>query len=684
MWKRPLKFGTFFGVLALKVGLLLGGFFVFWENKNTKIIPMSTKLDSLQPQERAALVENRWNESSTLWSKVESTFKKNKGIWANQPEWLAYVPNKRSKVRDNRTFLAVESVINNLTGRPSKPNVIPANETNEAGLLAEDMQDFLLAKYTDLSIKEKMRRALRFLFFSKVIVLKIFWNPVLDDFDIRVVDSRNVRLPKSANSMFEAEFAIERIPEKPVMELIEMFPEKEKEILKKVGYSKERLLVENLTVEYREAWIEDCVIYELQGMEMGYEPHPYWDWDGLQVTKNEQTKLKYMDEDSRKVELKRLRQKNDYRKGSATKYEQYLFNHFDRPLVPYIFGTILNIEDSPIGETSLIEQVNPLQEEVDKRKRQISDNAETMNGVYKVDTRFTTISKADAQAAKSDPRGIWYGDGVREGVTIETGKELPSFILNELEHSIREIDNIFGTNTTFRGEGGSQETATGRAILREQNFQRLDELVGLVDFIHYQIYNWMFQMVKVKYTESHYVKPIGAEGAKRVISITQDDLTDGIEIKIIPGQIMPEDRLFKAERAKEEAIAGLITPLQYFKETERDNPMQLAKELEMYKINPFAILDMSQEDLAKIQQALQLFQGVQQAMQPPQQEGAPVKGVSQAEKQDPKAQEMGQLRQQAEDLMASQEFQQMPPDQQQEVMAQIREQLQNVMSSAGI
>src|SRR3990167_4770900 len=506
-------------------------------------------ISKLDDNKKSILINNLWESSSDLWSIVESSFKKNYKYWTNNPEWLAEVPRKRSKARDNRTFLATESVISNLLGKPSKPSVIPANETDEAKQISEDLQDFFLEKYKTLGIKGKMRTGLRNLFLSRLIILKIFWNNETDDFDLKPVNPINIRFSKKATSMYDTEFAIEKI-DKPIQEIIESFPEQEAAILKKTGFTKEQVILNNPTAEWWEAWLGGEVIYKLQGTILHTEKHPYWDWEGVKMTQNEKVKFGNLPLNEQRGEMRKIKKWQEIRDKlsvAGRKYENYLYNHFDKSIPPYIFGAVLAVEDKPIGDTSLIEQVIPLQEEIDKRKRQISDNCEMMNGQYKIDTRFVKISKADAQMAKSDPRGMWYGDGVRDGVTIETGKELPSFIKDDLNHSTIELDNIFGTQPTFRGERGAQETATGRAILREQSFQRLEDLVDLVDNIHLQLYNWIFQIMKVKYTESHYVKYLGAEKARRVIELTRDDLSEGIEIQIIPGQIMPDDKIFKAE-----------------------------------------------------------------------------------------------------------------------------------------
>lgn len=621
-------------------------------------------ISKLEDNKLSTLIDNLWKDSSTLWSVVEKQFSKNLKIWQNEPKWLETIPSRRSKARDNRIFLAVESVINTLTGRPSKPNTVNILETDEAKQLASDLNDVFIQKYSDLGMKAKLRRGLRYLFLSRFICLKVVWDKEKDDFDTITVDSRNVRVNKRATSMYDAEFVIEEVKDISLKKLISIFPDKREKILKMVGYTEQQIETETLSVDYYEAWIDGQVIYKFKDEILDKEKHPYWDWTGMKATTQEMIDLK---KGNNKL-LKTIGKEQDKRvenlkEGEKSKYESYLYNYFSKPIPPYVFGTVLSIEDGPIGASSLIDQAEPLQEEIDKRKRQISDNTEMMNGQYKVDTKYTKISKAEAQAAKSDPRGIWYGDGVKQGVDIMVGRDIPATVTNDMNHSIAELDNIFGTQPTFRGEGGASETATGRAILREQSYQRLDELIDLIDNLHIQIYSWWFQMIKTRYTEEHLIKIVGKETAQRIITLTRDDIFDGMEIKVIPGQIIPQDRLFKSERAKEEVIAGIIDPLTYFRETERDNPEELAKNVIKFRLNPASIVDLDEKDMADLQR------GLQQTQQ------------SSGRETGDKADRLAELRSQAEALFESDDFKALDPAAQEEARNQIEQQMKRLINS---
>ena len=616
-------------------------------------------------------IENRWRDSESLWNEIEKSYKKNKAIWQNDDSLVATIPKRKSKVRDNRTFLAVETVLNNLTARPSRPNVIPTNGKMESGQVALDLQDLFLESYKNLRTKKKMRRALRWLLLSRLMVLKVIWDNNIDNFNVAVPDPRKVRFHKKATNSMETDIAIEEI-DTTVGDMLEKFPEQEAEILKQVGGKKEDILVNNTSTSYKECWLNggEWVVIKFREKILKKEKNPYWDWEGVYFTKNElRTFEKSELPQGRKKMMGVARQLRETRQPKAKRYQNYLANHFDKPRHPYIFASMLEIEEKPVGDTSLAEQVNPLQKNINQRKRQIADNASMAQGRWVVDTKFVEgKTKGEFQAMKSDPEGIIYGDGVSQGVTIQSGRDLPILVKEDLILSIQALDAIFGTQPTFRGEKEGGETATGRAILREQSFQRLTELIDIVDEVHWEIYNWWLQLIKVRYTETHYTKILGRNRALKVIETMQDDITDGIDVQVIPGQILPKDRVYRAERALEAVKGGFGTPLTYFEEAEFDNPMEEAKRLEMYKVSPFTILDMDPEDIEKLRKGIALLQEVAQATTP----------------QDPRAKAINELKTRTQQIMQSDEFKSQPPERQQEILNQLKGQFQKLSEAKSV
>ena len=229
-------------------------------------------LSELKDSDLVKLIENRWNSSQTLWDVLNKAYDRNVKYYDCEvdgervPEYIRRTSVKRHKVRSNRIFTNVEAVINALISNPPKINLIPTRDTPQAKDLAAIQEGYFNKKYDDRNTKETMRKGLRNLYFSRLIVLKPFWNSKINDFDVIAIDPRKIRFGKDSTKEQESEFAIEEV-EDSLENLIAKFPDKKKELLNKNGINswlgdterkdETKLAVNNLQVTYKEAWIKD-------------------------------------------------------------------------------------------------------------------------------------------------------------------------------------------------------------------------------------------------------------------------------------------------------------------------------------------------------------------------------------------------------------------------------------------
>ncbi len=593
---------------------------------------------TLSEDDQAKLVDARWGSSSELWDTVEKTYKQNTAIYANQADWVNSLPfnRKRWVVHANRIFVNMESVINSLIANPPGINILPARDGEVAQDFARKLESFFRKKYLDLNVKETFRMGYRNLYFARFFVIKAFWNPTINDFDFRAIDPRKLRVSKHARKEQDSEFAIEEI-EDNLCAVIERFPKKKDDLMKKYGITDEaQLYIKNPDVTYQEAWIGDSVIFKLQNIILDTIKNPYWDWDGILITDEEEQQLEGSKEqpglegDARREALQQIKLEQDQRKASqvstgtpsdsvanpedeyaqpepTVQYKQYFFNYFDNPRKPYIYATILNNENTPIGRTDMITLSSELQRGIDKRKIDIDENCELVNGIVKVDA--SVMGKSDAQRIRFETKGIIWGKGVKDGVTRETGSPLPEMVFKDMIDSREEIDNIMAASSAFRGEREGQETKAGRLALIQQSFLRLNELVQLGDYVAKEVFDWGMQLAKTRYTEYHYAKWMGKEGAREVIELIQDDFETGTEVKIIAGKSLPVDDEFKFEQAQNDVKEGYISPVDYLEIAQYDNAKDLSKNAVKYKINPIVTVGLTPEE--------------QQQLAPPQQEEKP-------------------------------------------------------------
>ncbi len=590
---------------------------------------MKIDISTLTDDQKIKLVQNRWSSSDSVWDIVDKTYSANTKIYENKAGWLDDLPHtvKKKIIQANRIMPNMEAVINSLIAQPPGLNVLPARKGEEAQQFAGKLESFLQKKFLDLNTKETVRKGLRNLYFARLIVVKPYWNPVIDDFDFRAVDPRKIRVGKYANKEQESEFAIEEIDDN-LCAVIERFPNKRPELMKEYGIQDDAdLYVKNPDVTYKESWIQNYVIFSIKNIVLGCIKNPYWDWDGILVTNEEYDELEKTDDgaltiEQRRTKLQEIKLDQDNRKMAMMspeteeedteegesdgvdayaypegkpQYKGYYFNYFDEPRKPYIFATIFNNENSPIGRTDMITLSAPLQQGIDKRKIDIGENCELANGILKVDAEV--MGKSDAQRIRFETKGVIWGKGVVNGVQRETGTPLPQMVFDDMIDSRQEIDNIMAASSAFRGERQGQETKAGRLALIQQSYLRLNELVQVVDYVYHEMFSWAMQLAKTRYTEYHYAKWMGEEGAREMIDMIQDDIETGSEVKIIVGKTLPQDDEFKWEQAQNDVNAGRLSPIDYFEIAKYDNPRQIAQNAVLYQQNPMAAVGLTDQQM---------------------------------------------------------------------------------------
>lgn len=603
-------------------------------------------IKTLDDNQKCQLVDARWNSSSEIWDIVERVYKQNTAIYENKADWVNNLPYNRKAwaVHANRIFVNQESVINSLIANPPGINILPGRDGQVAQDFARKLESFFRKKYLDLNLKEVFRMGYRNLYFARLLVIKPFWNPTINDFDYRAIDPRKVRFGKYSRKEQDSEFAIEEI-EDNLCSVIERFPAKKADLMKKYGITDEaQLYIKNPDVKYKEAWISDYVIFKLDNIILDTIKNPYWDWDGILITEEEEQQLEGTKEqpgvegEARRQLLQQIKLDQEARKPAeqgqpeekgliekgieavksifkpttedsegeeyvaekpVIEYKPYFFNHFDTPRKPYIFGTIFNNENTPIGRTDMITLSAELQRGIDKRKMDIDENCELVNGIIKIDA--SVMGKSDAQRIRFETRGIIWGKGVKDGVTREAGNALPEMVFKDMIDSRQEIDNIMAASSAFRGEREGQETKAGRLALIQQSFLRLNELIQLGDYVAKEVFDWGMQLGKTRYTEYHYAKWLGKEGAREVIELIQDDFENGSEVKIIAGKSLPVDDEFKFEQAQNDFEKGALGLTDYLEIAQYDNAKEVAINTVKWEINKPVAVGMSAEDMEQLQ-----------------------------------------------------------------------------------
>lgn len=597
----------------------------------------------LDDSKLAELIQNRWDSFGTIADLIDQITTRNTKIYEGNPEWIDKLPRKKQKTRTNRIFVDTEAVINTLIANPPKPNILPNYDFEDVKEAALSQEKYFNEMYNELDTKKELRKGLRNLYFSRLICLKPFWNHEINNFDVKNVDPKKVRMTKNATSEEESEFFIEEVTE-DLLTVLKKFPKQEEYLLKEAGLSSySEALIKNPDFIYQEAWIHDFLCFRHKNKILDKMKNPYWDWTGIKVTDEEMQQLMGggidpvtaqplppVSGDARRQLMYQIklaqpnRMAEEQQPEPATEQpetgetqqnsdgidanllenaahtdnpitkQQYFYNYFDKPRKPYIIATVFDNEEMPIGRTDMIFLASSLQESIDVRKIDISDNCQMVNGWLKVDK--SVMSKNEAEKLRFEAQGVVWGKGVVQGVVREMGIPLPQMVFQDMQDSRTEIDNIMAATSAFRGEREGTETKGGRLALVDQSYLRLNELVQVVDYVSRELFSWWYQLAKLRYTEYHYAKTQGADMAVKIMNIIQDDFIDGNQMRIIPGKTLPEDRQFLFEQAQKDMEAGIISPEDYMQVAGYDDPKTKIRNAVLFKTNPLMAVGLTAEE----------------------------------------------------------------------------------------
>ena len=98
-----------------------------------------------------------------------------------------------------------------------------------------------------------------------------------------------------------------------------------------------------------------------------------------------------------------------------------------------------------------------------------------------------------------------------------------------------------------------------------------------------ELYQWWTQIVKVFFDEERVAVILNEKNAKDFIKFNKNSIEQGMEIEVIPGSLIPEDKASRQQRALTLANAQLIDPITLYEELWVRNPREKAWRLLAYQ-----------------------------------------------------------------------------------------------------
>lgn len=477
---------------------------------------------------------------------------------------------------ENEIFVATETIIAYLTSQQPQPEVYPAQDDIQARKFARDLEKALAAHSQKYELSRKLEQCVRNLLLKRLGVLKLRFDPrVGKEGEIvpEVIDPENLIIDKNAVQDGNPEF-ICHVLKYSLQELISKFPEKKDEILKQAGKGETDDMTE--TVVCWEVWLTH---YE------DNEPQEAVVWI------------------FNKLVLDKIKNPN------------WLYNHdnfLDCPQKPFIPLNYINDGSHWIDMTTPVEQAANMQQILNKRGRQIMENADKANGLMVISTD-SGLSKDDAMNMTGDPNQKLIiktaGQPINSLVYNVPPHDLPSYVMDDKLDQRATIHNIMGTPPQMRGAEDDKTNTLGESMMiKNQATGRQDLIVRAIDAFMYKYFNLLVQMMMVWYDEKHFFVYNAGDGEFDYITLHRDLIDAGMQVSVKSGTTLPFDKSRAEAVALQLAKMGMIDPYNLYKDLHMDQAQKRYDAWFKWKTDPSQLARDTEDEISETQATVEFIE----------------------------------------------------------------------------
>jgi hypothetical protein len=521
----------------------------------------------LDDEELIKQIDKNIEEAKEVWrKKTLEDGEKNFKYYLGKEE-VKLTAGDKTRVVENIIFRNTETIVPVLTSNTPEPRIFHPNKK-----FIEKLRKILTIRWEVFDkMLEKSRVSIRRNFFWYLGVMKTRFDEDLKEIVWETVKNDHVIVDP------DGEFVAQIIDDLTLQETIELYPKNKDKLLNLVGVkpTDKKMLGSKISfIEYHEP---DFTVWKYKSIILDKQKNANWDWG----------ETKEVDEMG--VE------------------SSVAYNVLKKQTYPYIFFKTFNTNSEVYSDTSLIEQAIPLQDLVNKRKRQIDENAEEANGTlvgsgdYLSKEQFATIKGSSRER-------IWVEKGdARAALTRMAGNPLQGYVQDDFVMTKNEIDNIMGTHSTTRGAGSQSDTATEAVLEKQQDYGRIDDVIKSYEDFCEDYFNMTLQMMMIHYDEEHYLPVEGHDD----ISLSRDLLIEELSkiykykdnelrggkyeeatryvkpiVMVKRGSTLPTDDVSKRNDAINLWGAGGIDPLSLYEELNDPNPELRARRLFIWNQAP--------------------------------------------------------------------------------------------------
>lgn len=513
-----------------------------------------------------SMINGRISESITFWNgkpyNLEKVSKENAKIYLGEQT----DDDDGGKTLDNRIFSAIRTVVPFATTRITEPEVYPSGNSVEAKKFAEDFEKALHIKADMEKLNMKIKFAIEDAIIRRRGYLKPRYDATTKNFcSIEYVPAESIVVDHKAKSYEELKY-FRHYLEKSVEDLLLMFPEMKTAIydaFKVVNDKDFKKLREVHTINEDWTFISNngeldlIVCWNYKELAMGAIQDPNWNYEG----------------------------------------ENFISAH----MMPLIEFNVLSDGRTHIDRTSFVEQAKFSQRTIDRRGKQIDDNASLGNvGMPVIDSEALSDDEAQYVRFEGDTvleLSIPEGKTINDVFTTWKAGTLSADVYKDKLDAIEAVGNAFGASNISQGAESGNNTLGQDELLRDQSNGRQKEIVDAIDAGTERLYQLMAQFMLVYGDEEEMFRFSGENSEFDYIILNTEQLDTKAMIRIKSGTSMPIDNAQRRATAKESANMKMIDPLSYWEIMDQPNAQKYSKRLMDFMADPAAFLGDVDEEL---------------------------------------------------------------------------------------
>lgn len=488
---------------------------------------------------------------------------------------------------ENAILRNIETFVPIATSRIPELSTTPAYKNEKTRSYSGDVRRILQTEWETLqTMQPKLSKGIRNHQKNLVAVFQLGYDPETGSIWTEEIPATEIKISK------HKDFLIKYVKNKTLGDLFDMFPDKVKEIKQYYGWGDSIEITKQMRsspCEYIEAWNHKVVGYRLgTNLVLGLDKNPHWDYKGQEFS----TGQPQIDPDTGQPAI-------DPATGQPLQPQstKVFFNHLKTIKWPFIFLYHINTTGHAYDDTTILEQSIGLQNWINKRKRQIGENADAANGVWVTSGDFISQEEFDKIEGGINEK-IWLENGIpANGIARITGNSLEDFVYNDLIDSRKALNELMGINAATLGTQTDNDTLGKDVMDRQQSMGRIDGYVrdGIERFAQ-EWYEYMYHLYLVyKTDETSIAIPEDDDMESDNIIFSREAVPviqkkDGTMIpvplilRVRQGSTLPQDEVMEYNRAQQNK--DIMAPVDYFKKIGEANPRELAKNALINSMDP--------------------------------------------------------------------------------------------------